>query len=97
MPIHIASPLNKNKNIKIINLLRDRIKTLSELNNELSQHAAAHPNMIATSSRNKNGISELQAEILKNYTEAPCGDRSKILTFFIDKRLKELTESIGDF
>ena len=41
--------------------------------------------------------SELQAEILKNYTEAPCGDRSKILTFFIDKRLKELTESIGDF
>ena len=45
----------------------------------------------------ENCPSELQTEILKQYTEAPCGDRSKILTFFIDKRLKELTESIGDF
>ena len=41
--------------------------------------------------------SELQENILQTYTEAPCGDRSKILTFFIDNRLKELTESIGDF
>ena len=36
---------------------------LGDLNDELSQHAAAHPHVIATSSRNKNGISELQAEI----------------------------------
>lgn len=40
---------------------------------------------------------ELSEEILKNFHEAPCGDRSKILSFFINNRLKELTESIGDF
>ena len=31
------------------------------------------------------------------FSEASCGDRSKILNYFIQSRLKELTESIGDF
>ena len=31
------------------------------------------------------------------FSEAPCGDRSKLLNYFIQSRLKELTESIGDF
>ena len=40
---------------------------------------------------------ELSENILKTFHEAPCGDRSKILSFFINSRLKTLTESIGDF
>lgn len=40
---------------------------------------------------------ELSENILKTFHEAPCGDRSKILSFFINSKLKELTESIGDF
>lgn len=40
---------------------------------------------------------ELSQNILKTFHEAPCGDRSKILSFFINSRLKILTESIGDF
>jgi hypothetical protein len=40
---------------------------------------------------------ELTEEILTQYREAPEGDRSKILNYFIQKRLKNLTESIGEF
>ena len=39
----------------------------------------------------------LEKEIMVDFSEAPCGDRSKILNYFIQSRLKELTESIGDF
>ena len=41
--------------------------------------------------------SELYINILKEYQEAPCGDRSKLLNYFIQKRLTNLTESIGEF
>ena len=40
---------------------------------------------------------DLQKSILDTFNEAPCGDRSKILTYFIENKLKELTDSIGDF
>jgi hypothetical protein len=40
---------------------------------------------------------ELGTEILDTFREAPCNDRSKILNYFIQKRLKNLTESIGEF
>ena len=40
---------------------------------------------------------ELEKEIMKTYSEAPCGDRSKLLNYFIKSRLKDLTETIGDF
>ena len=40
---------------------------------------------------------DLQQSILDTFNEAPCGDRSKILTYFIENKLKELTDSIGDF
>ena len=39
----------------------------------------------------------LEKEIMVDFCEAPCGDRSKILNYFIQSRLKELIESIGDF
>ena len=40
---------------------------------------------------------ELTKEIIDTYNEAPFGDRSKLLNYFIQKRLKNLTESIGEF
>ena len=40
---------------------------------------------------------ELSMEIISTYKEAPFGDRSKLLNYFIQKRLKNLTESIGEF
>ena len=40
---------------------------------------------------------ELSVEIINTYKEAPFGDRSKLLNYFIQKRLKNLTESIGEF
>ncbi|MDP7366030.1 MAG: hypothetical protein QGH83_02035 [Candidatus Pacebacteria bacterium] len=40
---------------------------------------------------------ELFLECLQEYRKAPDGDRSKLFNYFIQKRLKNLTESIGDF
>jgi|TARA_B110000259_G_scaffold111884_1_gene127794 hypothetical protein len=40
---------------------------------------------------------ELFFEILKEYKEAPEGDRSKLLNYFTQKRLRNLVESIGEF
>ena len=40
---------------------------------------------------------ELTKEIINTYNEAPFGDRSKLLNYFIQKRVKNLTESIGEF
>ena len=40
---------------------------------------------------------DLQKSIPDTFNEAPSGDRSKILTYFIENKLKELTDSIGDF
>ena len=39
----------------------------------------------------------LREKILDDFNVATCGDRSKLLNYFIDKRLKSLTEQIGDF
>jgi len=40
---------------------------------------------------------ELFVEILKEYQDAPEGDRSKLLNYFTQKRLRSLVESIGEF
>lgn len=40
---------------------------------------------------------ELFIECKKAYDDAPEGDRSKLLNYFIKNRLQELTNSIGDF
>ena len=40
---------------------------------------------------------ELFLQIIKEYKETPEGDRSKLLNYFIQKRLNNLIESIGDF
>ena len=40
---------------------------------------------------------ELFVEILKEYDDAPEGDRSKLLNYFTQKRLRSLVESINEF
>jgi len=40
---------------------------------------------------------ELTLECLKAYEDAPEGDRSKLLNYFIENRLQELMNSIGEF
>ena len=40
---------------------------------------------------------ELENEILEKFRCAPFGDRSKLLNYFIKSRLKNLTETIGEF
>ncbi len=40
---------------------------------------------------------DLYIAILKEYQKAIEGDRSKLLDYFIEKRLRNLTESIGEF
>ena len=41
--------------------------------------------------------SDLKETILEDYQNAPEGDRSKLLNYFINKRLKNLMNDIGDF
>jgi hypothetical protein len=41
--------------------------------------------------------SDLKVEILEHYELPPKGDRSKLLNYFIQKRLKNLMNDIGDF
>ena len=40
---------------------------------------------------------ELFLECIQAYQTASNGDRSKLFNYFIQKRLKNLTEAIGDF
>ncbi len=40
---------------------------------------------------------EIYMACLKAYQDAPDGDRSKLLNYFIEKRLNNLTDSIGEF
>ena len=45
----------------------------------------------------KESPKELFLECLETYHKAPEGDRSKLLNYFIDNKLKELMDNIGDF
>ena len=40
---------------------------------------------------------ELKNQIRLEYNNAPHGDRSKLLNYFMKNKLKELTENIGEF
>ena len=40
---------------------------------------------------------KLEEDILDDFKGASCGDRSKLLNYFIEKRLTSLTENIGEF
>lgn len=60
-------------------------------------------NVIRNYERNKTLIdlecipNEISTNIKTTFQEAKHGDKSKLLTYFIENRLKELTDSIGDF
>jgi len=45
----------------------------------------------------KESPAELFLECIKEYNESPDGDRSKLLNYFTQKRLRNLVESIGEF
>ena len=45
----------------------------------------------------KESPDELHLECIKAYQDAPEGDRSKLLNYFIKNRLNELMDNIGDF
>ena len=45
----------------------------------------------------KESPDELHLECIKAYQDAPEGERSKLLNYFIKNRLNELMDSIGDF
>ena len=40
---------------------------------------------------------EYEKVVMQEFNEAPCGDRSKLLNYFIKSRLKNLTSEIGEF
>jgi len=82
------NPLTKKKIVSILETfpfssLPDKIKRNYQRNKKLIDLASAP--------------SELSDEILKTYRSSPFGDRSKLLNYFIHKRLRNLTESIGEF
>jgi len=62
-------------------------------NNEVKRNYQRNKKLIDLTSTPK----ELSEEILEQFRENPASDRSKLLNYFIQKRLKNLTESIGDF
>ncbi len=68
-------------------------KSETGMNNEVKRNFQRNQKLIDLD----NTPEELRNKILADFNDAPCGDRSKLLNYFIHNRLKELTESIGDF
>jgi len=66
---------------------------IDDLNDELKRNYQRNEKLI-----NLDNVPEkLEGNILDDFKSATCGDRSKLLDYFIDKRLKSLTEQIGEF
>ena len=66
---------------------------IDDLNDELKRNYQRNDILI-----NLDNIPDyLATDILDDFKSAACGDRSKLLNYFIDKRLKSLTEQIGEF
>ena len=66
---------------------------IDDLNDEVKRNYQRNDKLI-----NLDNIPEkLEVDILCDFASASCGDRSKLLNYFIDKRLKSLTEQIGEF
>jgi len=82
------TPLTKKKLVSIMETL-----PFSSLPDKIKRNYQRNKKLIDLTS----APSELSDEILKTYRSSPFGDRSKLLNYFIQKRLKNLTESIGEF
>ena len=68
-------------------------KDIDDLNDEVKRNYQRNATLINLD----NVPEELEMQIMKAYKEAPCGDRSKLLNYFIQSRLKNLTNEIGEF
>jgi hypothetical protein len=66
---------------------------IDDLNDEVKRNYQRNDKLINLDNIPK----ELEGDILDDFKSATCGDRSKLLNYFIDKRLKSLTEQIGEF
>ena len=68
-------------------------KDIDDLNDEVKRNYQRNDKLI-----NLDNVPEiLEKVIMDEFTKAPCGDRSKLLNYFIQSRLKNLTETIGEF
>ena len=66
---------------------------IDDLNDELKRNYQRNFKLI-----NLDNIQEkLELDILDDFKGASCGNRSKLLNYFIEKRLTSLTENIGEF
>ena len=77
-------------------LSRKKIQTMVEgifPNDEVKRNYQRNKKLIDL----KESPPELFVEILKEYDDAPEGDRSKLLNYFTQKRLRSLVESINEF
>ena len=74
--------------------LHDILATeIDDLNDELKRNYQRNFKLI-----NLDNIPEkLELDILDDFKGASCGNRSKLLNYFIEKRLTSLTENIGEF
>jgi len=70
---------------------------------DLAQEDFCTEDMLRNYQRNRTLIdleyipSDLKERILEDYRKPPKGERSKLLNYFINKRLKNLMNDIGDF
>ena len=88
-----------------VNELRQKPLTKKKLASwiELEPEDFCTEDMLRNYQRNRTLIdleyipTDLKAEILDAYQQPPKGERSKLLNYFINKRLKNLMNDIGDF
>tara|TARA_Y100001937_G_scaffold76649_1_gene104074 strand:+ start:22 stop:861 length:840 start_codon:yes stop_codon:yes gene_type:complete len=68
-------------------------KDIDDLHDEVKRNYQRNDKLI-----NLDNVPEiLEKVIMDEFTKAPCGDRSKLLNYFIQSRLKNLTNEIGEF
>ena len=68
-------------------------KDIDDLNDEVKRNYQRNDKLI-----NLDNVPEiLEKVIMDEFTKAPCGDRSKLLNYFIQSRFKNLTNEIGEF
>ena len=86
-------PLGKKKISQWCNIFDDTFNTDRLPNDEVKRNYQRNLSLIDLSKSPE----EIFMSCIKAYQEAPEGDRSKLLNYFTQKRLKNLTESLGEF
>ena len=79
--------------IVIVNVLDDEFNVDRLPNDEVRRNYQRNLSLIDLSK----SPPDLYMACLKEYHNASDGDRSKLLNYFTQKRLKNLTESLGEF